>query len=206
MGSRIAFKSLYGSGPESALCSVLDLNGFRILLDCGWTEDFDVALLDPLKEVIPLLDAVLLSHADTAHLGALPYAIGRLGLRAPIYATQPTFRMGQMFMYDQYLSHHTNSDFALFDLDDVDTAFDPHTVHQLKHSQSCKLEGECVMFAKRKHIQHGCCNCTLLGIHTPPFALTAGCESRQRKWLDHHPFCCWSHDRRQHLAHHHCCR
>lgn len=141
MGSHIAFKPLYGAATGSALCSVLEVNGFRFLLDCGWTEEFDVALLEPLKDVIPVVDAVLLSHADTAHLGALPYAIGRLGLRAPIYATQPTSRMGQMFLYDQYLSHHTSSDFDFFDLDDVDKAFDPHTVHHLKHSQSRKLEG-----------------------------------------------------------------
>lgn len=141
MGSRIIFKSLCGATSNSALCSLLQVDGFTFLLDCGWTEEFDVALLEPLKEVIPIVDAILLSHADTAHLGALPYAIGRLGLKAPVYATQPVFRMGQMFMYDQYLSHHTHSDFSLFDLDDVDTAFDPHTVHQLKHSQSRKLEG-----------------------------------------------------------------
>jgi cleavage and polyadenylation specificity factor subunit 2 len=47
---------------------------------------------------------VLLSHSDPAHLGALPYLVGRRGLRAPVYATSPVHKMGQMFMYDQYLS------------------------------------------------------------------------------------------------------
>ena len=155
MGSRIALKPLYGATYDVPLCSLLEVNGFTFLLDCGWTEEFDVALLEPLKEAVPRIDAVLLSHPDTAHLGALPYAIGRLGLQAPIYATQPTFRMGQMFMYDQYLSHHTSSDFDLFDLDDVDTAFDPRTVHHLKHSQSRKLQG---LIANHWHNAATACN------------------------------------------------
>lgn len=36
------------------------------------------------------------------HLGCLPYLVGKLGLRCPIYATVPTYKMGQMFMYDLY--------------------------------------------------------------------------------------------------------
>lgn len=50
------------------------------------------------------MDAVLLSHSDTFHLGALPYAMKQLGLSAPIYATEPVYRLGLLTMYDQYLS------------------------------------------------------------------------------------------------------
>jgi cleavage and polyadenylation specificity factor subunit 2 len=56
--------------------------------------------------VIDSINAVIISHADIEHLGALPYAYGRLGLRAPIYTTDPVFNMGQMFLYDSYLSMH----------------------------------------------------------------------------------------------------
>lgn len=48
------------------------------------------------------IDAVLLSHPDPLHLGALPYAVGKLGLNCAIYATIPVYKMGQMFMYDLY--------------------------------------------------------------------------------------------------------
>ena len=34
--------------------------------------------------------------------GALPVAVGRLGLSCPIYATVPVYKMGQMFLYDLY--------------------------------------------------------------------------------------------------------
>lgn len=47
---------------------------------------------------------MLLSHSDLAHLGALPYLVGRRGLAVPVYATSPVHKMGQMVMYDQYLS------------------------------------------------------------------------------------------------------
>jgi len=38
------------------------------------------------------------------HLGALPYAMKHLGLSAPVYATEPVFRLGLLTMYDHFLS------------------------------------------------------------------------------------------------------
>lgn len=35
---------------------------------------------------------------------ALPYAFGKLGLRAKVYATLPVWKMGQMAVYDAYIS------------------------------------------------------------------------------------------------------
>ena len=35
-------------------------------------------------------------------VGALPVAVGKLGLSCPIYATVPVYKMGQMFLYDLY--------------------------------------------------------------------------------------------------------
>uniref|UniRef100_A0A8C2PDA4 Cleavage and polyadenylation specificity factor subunit 2 n=1 Tax=Capra hircus TaxID=9925 RepID=A0A8C2PDA4_CAPHI len=84
------------------------------------------------------IDAVLLSHPDPLHLGALPYAVGKLGLNCAIYATIPVYKMGQMFMYDLYQSRHNTEDFTLFTLDDVDAAFDK--IQQLKFSQIVNLK------------------------------------------------------------------
>ena len=55
-----------------------------------------------LFQVVGKIDAVLLSYPDCPHLGALPYAVGKLGLSCPIYATVPVYKMGQMFLYDLY--------------------------------------------------------------------------------------------------------
>jgi len=86
---------------------------------------------------VPEIDAVLISHPDLAHLGALPYLVGKLGLKAPIYATIPVYKMGLMFMYDAFEAKKKDEDFDLWDLDDVDAAFD--NVTQLKYSQHFKI-------------------------------------------------------------------
>ena len=64
--------------------------------------------------VASTIDAVLLSHADTLHLGALPYAMKRLGLSAPVYSTEPVYRLGLLTMYDQYLSRKVKFHAGLF--------------------------------------------------------------------------------------------
>ena len=99
------------------------MDGRKILLDCGWDDRMDVQALDPLRRIAPWVDAVLISHPDTAHLGALPYAFGTLGMACKVYATLPVHKMGMMFMYDQFLARAAEGDFDLFSLDDVDRAF-----------------------------------------------------------------------------------
>ena len=73
------------------------------------------------------------------HLGTLPYLVGKLGLKCPVYATIPVYKMGQMFMYDLYQSRRNYEEFDLFTLDDVDAAFD--LVIQVKYSQTVQLKG-----------------------------------------------------------------
>lgn len=87
------------------------------------------------------MDAVLLSFPDISHLGALPYLVGKLGMNCPIYATIPVYKMGQLFLYDLFMSHHNMYDFDLFSLDDVDAAFDRNLI-QLKYNQSVSLKGK----------------------------------------------------------------
>ena len=90
--------------------------------------------------VIDEIDAVLLSHCDTLHLGLIPRLIGRLGLTAPVYATAPIHKMGQMFLYDYYLSRQDYDDFTDFTLDDVDAAFSRFML--LKYSQQVVMSVE----------------------------------------------------------------
>lgn len=69
------------------------------------------------------VDAVLLSHPDTLHLGALPYAMKQFGISAPVFATEPVYRLGLLTMYDHYLSRKVKFDLgnllslSAFDLD-----------------------------------------------------------------------------------------
>ena len=131
---------LYRDAGGRALATVLEVGGCAILLDCGWAGGGgegggaespsdgavggpDPALLAPLAAVAPRLDCVLVSHADMEHLGALPYAVGRLGVTCPIFSTLPCSNMGQMCMYDDFLSRQGAEDFDTYTLDDVDEAF-----------------------------------------------------------------------------------
>uniref|UniRef100_A0A8C5CNP8 Cleavage and polyadenylation specificity factor subunit 2 n=1 Tax=Gadus morhua TaxID=8049 RepID=A0A8C5CNP8_GADMO len=140
MTSIIKLTAVSGVQEESALCYLLQVDEFRFLLDCGWDESFSMEIIDAMKRHVHQVDAVLLSHPDPLHLGALPYAVGKLGLNCPIYATIPVYKMGQMFMYDLFQSRNNSEDFNLFTLDDVDSAFDK--IQQLKYSQIVNLKGK----------------------------------------------------------------
>ncbi|XP_071832554.1 cleavage and polyadenylation specificity factor subunit 2-like isoform X1 [Apostichopus japonicus] len=140
MTSIIKVTPLSGVHDEKPPCYMLQVDEFRFLLDCGWTEDFSMDAIDNIKSHIHQIDAVLLSHPDHLHLGALPYLVGQCGLECSIYATIPVYKMGQMFMYDLFQSRHNSEEFSIFTLDDVDAAFDK--IIQVKYSQSLNLKGK----------------------------------------------------------------
>ncbi|KAH0456299.1 hypothetical protein IEQ34_014206 [Dendrobium chrysotoxum] len=147
MGTSVQLTPLCGVYSENPLCYLLSIDGFNFLMDCGWNDLCDTNLLQPLSRVSSTVDAVLLSHPDMLHIGALPYAIKQLGLSAPVYATEPVYRLGLLTMYDYYLSRRQVSDFDLFTLDDIDSAF--QNVTRLTYSQNYHLsdKGEGIVIA-----------------------------------------------------------
>ncbi len=46
----VRFKALWGAEENEPLCFLLELDDFTLLLDCGWTTQFNVQLLEPLKK------------------------------------------------------------------------------------------------------------------------------------------------------------
>ncbi|KAK9816483.1 hypothetical protein WJX72_000827 [[Myrmecia] bisecta] len=141
MGTQIKFTPLLGALSEGPLCFLLEVKDFTFLLDCGWNDRYNPAALQPVLDVLPRIDAVLLSHPDPAHLGALPYLV-KHGLQAQVYATLPVHRMGQLFLYDQYNAQQATREFKteVFSLDDVDRAF--AKTRQLKYQQNLALSGK----------------------------------------------------------------
>ncbi|TDH68560.1 hypothetical protein CCR75_005669 [Bremia lactucae] len=135
----ITFTPLYGVHSSVPCCAyLLEVDDVCILLDCGWTDTYDVELLKPLQRVVDRIDLVLVSHLDMEHMGALPYAMGKLGLNAPIYGTLPVHRMGQIALYDAFQAKTKHDrDFSLFSLDDVDLVFE--RFKQLKYSEKLTL-------------------------------------------------------------------
>ncbi|KAL2967280.1 hypothetical protein AAZX31_16G166100 [Glycine max] len=142
MGTSVQVTPLCGVYNENPLSYLVSIDGFNFLVDCGWNDHFDPSLLQPLARslVASTIDAVLLSHADTLHLGALPYAMKQLGLSAPVYSTEPVYRLGLLTMYDQYLSRKQVSEFDLFTLDDIDSSF--QSVTRLTYSQNHHFSGK----------------------------------------------------------------
>ncbi|XP_019247455.1 PREDICTED: cleavage and polyadenylation specificity factor subunit 2-like isoform X3 [Nicotiana attenuata] len=88
MGMSVQVTPLCGVYNGNPLSYLVSIDGFNFLIDCGWNDQFDTSLLQPLSRVASSVDAVLVSHPDTFHLGALPCAMRQLGLSAPIYATE----------------------------------------------------------------------------------------------------------------------
>ena len=77
MGTQVSFTPLYGADGRKPLASLLTVRGFTFLLDCGWDDSYEAGQLAPLMAALPRIDAVLLSHADMAHMGALAYLAGK---------------------------------------------------------------------------------------------------------------------------------
>lgn len=131
---------LSGVYNENPLSYLVSIDGFNFLIDCGWNDHFDPSLLQPLSKVASKIDAVLLSYGDMLHLGALPFAMKQFGLNAPVFSTEPVYRLGLLTMYDQSFSRKAVSEFDLFSLDDIDSAFQNFT--RLTYSQNHHLSGK----------------------------------------------------------------
>lgn len=89
--------------------------------------------IDAIKRQIPRINAVLISYADIPHLGALPYLVGKCGLKCPIYATGSVFRMGRLFLQDWLMGHKNVEDFNTFEMSDIDSAFE--LIQHVKYGQ-----------------------------------------------------------------------
>ena len=71
MTSIIKFEALSGAYSESPPCYLLQVDEFRFLLDCGWDEKFNEKFIRQLVKQVKHIDAVLLSHPDSLHLGKM---------------------------------------------------------------------------------------------------------------------------------------
>ncbi|KCV70551.1 hypothetical protein H696_02897 [Fonticula alba] len=132
-GGTVAF-----DGDAGPVCFLLDIDGYRILLDCGWTDAFDPVALSGLARVAKDVDAVIISHSDVAYLGALPYARRSLGLPEGVrlFATLPVVAMGKIAMSAALENALGASDFNLFDERHVDSTFQPNLWRSLSYCQT----------------------------------------------------------------------
>ena len=53
MTTRICFEVLYGESKKGPVSSILRVDDFTILLDCGWDDNYNIELLKPIEKVSP---------------------------------------------------------------------------------------------------------------------------------------------------------
>lgn len=81
----VYFSSLYGVDSEGPLSYMLQIDATKVLLDCGWDDNFDVAFLEPLKLYADHHTLILtLQQRHSNWFGTAqsfwPAALGRVGL------------------------------------------------------------------------------------------------------------------------------
>jgi Cft2 family RNA processing exonuclease len=141
MANQVRVSPLWGasSGQQGdALCSLLELDSARILLDCGIpSSEAEIEAISDKVESLNAsggIDAVLLSHADVQHMGALPILFKKLEQKdVMVVCTLPVLKMGHLVLYDLQRNRAMEGGDSIFDLDDVDNALE--NVVTVKYNQ-----------------------------------------------------------------------
>ncbi|HVJ80867.1 MAG TPA: MBL fold metallo-hydrolase, partial [Planctomycetia bacterium] len=94
---------LGGAEEVGASCAALDIDGARVLIDCGQRLGAGPGEALPdfsLLEEGPPITAVLVTHAHADHIGALPALEPFLPEDCPIYATDATIALARVMLQD----------------------------------------------------------------------------------------------------------
>jgi len=117
---RISF--LGASRQVGRSCFLLQTPESRVLLDCGIdvaAQDQDAyPYLDAPEFNIKELDAVIISHPHTDHLGFLPYLF-KMGYEGPVYLTYPTRDIGALLCLDYVSITQKEAKKALYSSTDI---------------------------------------------------------------------------------------
>ncbi|KAF3913533.1 hypothetical protein ABW20_dc0102567 [Dactylellina cionopaga] len=102
------FIPLLGAQCSSRASSSLLLldNGIKILVDCGWSEPFNVDDLAEIEKHTPTISLILLTHPTLSHIGAYAHCCAHVPAfsRIPVYCTYPVANLGRSLLQDVYLS------------------------------------------------------------------------------------------------------
>ncbi len=93
---------------------LIDVNGHRLLLDCGLFQGKRSETYDRNKHFAfepSSIDAVLLSHAHIDHSGNLPNLV-KSGFSGPIYSTPPTATLGEIMLMDSAHIHESDAEYV----------------------------------------------------------------------------------------------
>lgn len=93
---------LGGAGTVTGSKYLLNINGKKILIDCGLFQGIKEHRLlnwQPFLIGAQNLDAVILTHAHLDHTGYLPLLV-KQGYRGPIYCSEPTAELTRLILLD----------------------------------------------------------------------------------------------------------
>lgn len=112
MDVRVKFLGAAGSVTGSRY--LLDINGFRILFDCGLFQGLKELRLrnwDDFPVNPESIDCVVISHAHIDHTGYLPKLV-KDGFTGPVYCTHPTADLMEIMLLDSAKLQEEESQYA----------------------------------------------------------------------------------------------
>ncbi|PNY03909.1 cleavage and polyadenylation specificity factor subunit 3-ii-like protein [Trifolium pratense] len=97
-----------GAGQEvGKSCVVVNINGKRIMFDCGMHMGYtdhrrfpDFSLISPSGNFNDALSCIIITHFHLDHVGALVYFTEVCGYRGPVYMTYPTKALSPLMLED----------------------------------------------------------------------------------------------------------
>ena len=92
--------TFYGAAREvTGSCHCIDVNGQRILVDCGMQQGSDHEAGQNFPFSAGEIDTVIVTHAHIDHSGRLPLLV-KEGFKGKIYATEPTCKLLEIMLRD----------------------------------------------------------------------------------------------------------
>ena len=110
----VRLKFLGGARTVTGSKYLLEVNNFKILIDCGLFQGIKELRLknwEPFPVEVEDIDAVLITHAHIDHTGYLPRLV-REGFGGPIYCTKPTEDLLQIMLMDSAKLQEEEAAFA----------------------------------------------------------------------------------------------
>ena len=80
-------------------CTMLDINGKQILIDCGMEQGMDMFENIEIPVMPSEIDAVVVTHAHIDHSGKIPFLVAN-GYNGPVYSTEATRRLCDIMLRD----------------------------------------------------------------------------------------------------------
>lgn len=98
----VQVRFLGGAGSVTGSKYLLEIDGFRLLFDCGLFQglkDLRLRNWDPFPVDVNSIDAVVISHAHIDHTGYLPRLVSQ-GFSGPVHCTVPTAELMELMLLD----------------------------------------------------------------------------------------------------------